>query len=252
MAEEATIATTFEITQSGENLMLNAQHGEIGIAFPIGPLPIDEEGKVLMATEARAILEELAPNWADHEPGNCQAFAGEIADRLLPDMPEPAEAPMVKRPKQGELGSIVSEVDGDDDLNDIQMVEKIIRLKVTQIATRDELQRTTKKLVDRLQARGVTEPIRIGDHMVTVGHKVLTEHDAGTLTSLKACVTDELAWKTLTQVPSGKQLKVLSDAAGAAAKAVIASSRRKMETDTPVLKIKKPQNKRSSRRNKRS
>lgn len=148
--------------------------------------------------------------------------------------------------RQKEIPEIKKEL-GEAEFSDIQLVEKIIGLRQDKARVAGELKRTITELADRLIERGVTEA-PVGDQVVIIGPKLLTEYDLATLTSLRNCVTDEQVWMTVKQLPSGKQLKALSDLGGASAKAVIASAKRKIETETIVLKIKKPRAPRKSRR----
>lgn len=125
------------------------------------------------------------------------------------------------------------------ELTDIQLVEQIIQFRTEKKRFTDALKRTIEELYDRIKKRGVTE-VNIGDQLVIAGLKSETRFDLATLKSLKQCITPDKIELTFFQVPSGKQLKALSEIGGASAKAVIASARKKYETDTPVLRIKKP------------
>jgi len=142
------------------------------------------------------------------------------------------------------MQEITKAVDGE--FTDIQIVERILSLRQDKTRAADALKRTTEELAQRLIDRGVTEA-EVGDHLVMIGPKLLTEYDQNTLGSLKNCVTDDQVWITFKQLPSGKQLKGLSDLAGATAKAVIASAKRKIETDVTTVRIKKPRRKKTSR-----
>jgi hypothetical protein len=139
--------------------------------------------------------------------------------------------------RQSEIVDISNEVDGE--LTDIQLVERVLELQQDKKRIVDGLKRTQEQLARRLARRGVTEEL-IGDHRIVVDRKLLTYYDQNTLASLKNCTTDDQVWVTFKQIPSGKQLKALSDLAGASAKAVISSAKRKDETDTIIVKIKKP------------
>jgi len=147
---------------------------------------------------------------------------------------------------QEAIPDIKKDLDGGE-LSDIQLVERIIRLKAERIQVTDELKASTKDLAERLIKRGVTEAT-IGDKLVVVNPKLLTEYDQTTLLSLKQCVTDDHLWLTVRQLPSGKQLKALSDLSGAAAKAVIASAKRKIDTGVQTVRIKKPRQPKGRRR----
>jgi hypothetical protein len=145
------------------------------------------------------------------------------------------------------MREIITEVDGGE-FTDIQLVERIIRLKHEKADRTDALKRTQEELAQRLIDRGVTE-IEVtlpddGECVVSVAPKMLADYDQNTLASLKNCTTEDQVWLAFKQVPSGKQLKALSELAGAAAKAVIESAKRKNETDVQVIKIKKPRKKR--------
>ena len=118
-------------------------------------------------------------------------------------------------------------------------MERIIRLKQDKAQAHEALKRTIDELAQRMSDRGVSEA-QIGEHFIVVSPKLLTDYDQNTLGSLKNCVTQEQIWVTFKQLPSGKQLKALSDLAGASAKAVIQSARRKNETDVVTIKMKKP------------
>lgn len=147
--------------------------------------------------------------------------------------------------RQKGIPEITKVVDGE--FTDIQLVEKINELRQDKKRVANALKTAIETLAGRLIERGVTETT-VGDQLVIVGPKLLTEYDQGNLSSLKNCVTEEQIWLTFKQLPSGKQLKALSELGGASAKAVIASARRKIETDNIVLKIKKPRAPRKSRR----
>ena len=128
-------------------------------------------------------------------------------------------------------------------LTDIQLVENIIQFRQDKKRAAGAEKRSTDSLVKRLVKRGVTEA-KVGDQLVEISPKLLTEYDQTVLASLKKCVTEDQVWLTLKELASSKQLKALSELGGASAKAVIASALRKIETDTIVLKIKKPKEKR--------
>jgi hypothetical protein len=147
--------------------------------------------------------------------------------------------------RQSEIVDISTQVDGD--LTDIQLVEQILGLQQDKKRIADALKRTQQQLARRLANRGVTEE-QIGDHRIVVDRKLLTYYDQNTLASLKNCTTDDQVWITFKQIPSGKQLKALSDLAGASAKAVISSAKRKDETDTIIVKIKKPLKEKTKKR----
>lgn len=153
---------------------------------------------------------------------------------------------MVARIAQEEMTPIVREVDGDE-LTDIQLVEKIIRLKAERDANRDSLKRATEDLAKRVMRSGESE-MTIGDHRVCAGMKMRTEYKVATLKSLTNCVTSEQILLAVTQVPSGKQLKAISEQGGAAAKAVVESAKQKIETDTMTVSIKKPRKPKGRRR----
>ena len=139
---------------------------------------------------------------------------------------------------QQKMREITKELDGGE-FTDLQLVERILRLRAEKGQAADALKQSTQELAERLQARGVTEAT-IGERLIVIGPKLLTEYDQGTLKSLEPCCTADQVWLTIRSVPSGKQLRALSDLAGAPAKAVIASAKRKIETDTLVVRIKKP------------
>lgn len=134
------------------------------------------------------------------------------------------------------------------ELSDIDLVERIQTALQEQKRFGGVAERGKNELVLRLTDRGVTEA-EIGERLVTIGPKMLAEYDVSTLAGLKKTTTDEQIFKAVTQVPSGKQLRAISDQAGATAKAVIASAKRKIETDKIVVKFKKPR--RNGRRTRR-
>jgi hypothetical protein len=150
----------------------------------------------------------------------------------------PVENALMLPPHQLAIQEIEREVDGPE-LSDLDLLQRIIDSKreckrLTGLCTRD-----TTKLVGRLTNRGVTEA-DIGERHVEIGPKVLNAYDSKTLGSLRNCVDFELLLLVTKEVPSGKQLKAISEHAPPTAKAVIESARRKIETETIVLKIKKP------------
>ncbi len=138
---------------------------------------------------------------------------------------------------QTAIQEIAKAVDGD--LTDIQLVERIIGLQQDKKRVADALKRTISELAQRLVDKGVTEET-IGEHLVVVSQKLLTDYDQTTLSSLRQCVTEDQVWLAFKQLPSSKQLKAVSEQAGAAAKSVIESARRKNETGQTVLRIRKP------------
>jgi hypothetical protein len=144
---------------------------------------------------------------------------------------------------QVSMKEIVREVDGPE-LSDIDLVARILDLRQEKARVSDACKNAQETLVERLVERGVTEA-EIGDHLITISLKLLTQYDSATLKSLKNCaVGEDDLWMVITQSPSTKQLQALSDKTGAAGKAVIASAKRKIDTETTLLKIKKPSKKR--------
>ena len=143
---------------------------------------------------------------------------------------------MVKVTQKEIQGIYVSESAG---LNDIQLVEKIIGLRQDKKRIQGALAKSTSDLAQRLIDAGVEE-LDLGDQIIAISPKLLNEYDIAALNGLRNCATDDQAWLVLKQLPSGKQLKELSFIAGASAKAVITSARRKIDTGTMLVKIKKP------------
>ncbi len=139
---------------------------------------------------------------------------------------------------QKEIKEIAREVD-DPPLSDVLLVAKIVGLRQDKARIAAALKKASTELVDRLKERGVTEE-QIGDDLVVISPKLHTEYDCKGLDGLRNCATDDQLWLTIKQLPSGKQLTALSDLAGASAKAVIASAKRKIDTGTTLVRIKKP------------
>jgi hypothetical protein len=144
------------------------------------------------------------------------------------------------------MRDIKTELDGGE-LTDIQLVERILRLKAEKGQAASALKSSEQDLAERLQGRGVTEEM-IGDRLIIVNHKLLTQFNQGTLKSLDQCCTADQVSQVVRSVPSGKQLRALSEMAGASAKAVIESARSRVETDTLIVRIRKPRKARKGRR----
>ena len=148
-------------------------------------------------------------------------------------------------PTRKEISEIATAVDGE--FTDIQLVENILNMRQMRAESSGKLKRFGERLAQRLTERCVTEET-IGDHLVQIGPKMLTEYDKATLGGLRKCATGDQVFLTITQVPSGKQLKALSEIGGAPVKEVVAKAKRKIETDVIVVKIKKPRKARNIRR----
>jgi hypothetical protein len=138
---------------------------------------------------------------------------------------------------QTAIPEITIQVDGE--FTDLQLVENIRSCEAEKAKQANKLKLFREQLVTRLQERGVTQA-QIGDDVITIGPKMLGTFDHNTLASLKNCTTEEQVRFVIQGIPSGKQMKELSTIAGASAKAVIESAKRKIETDTIVVKIKRP------------
>lgn len=147
--------------------------------------------------------------------------------------------------EQTAMQDIATQVDGD--FTDLQLVENIQTASQEKKQWAAKLKRFQEALAQRLKERGITE-LQVGEDIVTIGPKMLSTYDQVTLGSLKQCVDDDKLWLVIKGIPSGKQLKELSQISGAAAKAVIESAKRKLETDTIVVKIKKPRKPRGRKR----
>lgn len=145
--------------------------------------------------------------------------------------------------RQTAMKTIVTEIDGE--FTDLQLAERIKRLKDDKQAAHDGLKNAEQQLADRLIERGVTEA-EIGDEVWSITEQALTEFALAGLTKLGECTTDEQRLLVIKQLPSGKQLKELSSIAGASAKAVIESAKQKIMTGKTLLKCKKPKKKRVS------
>ena len=125
-------------------------------------------------------------------------------------------------------------------LTDLILVQRIKDLRQTKDQTAGKIKHAVEELVRRLVEKGVTQAT-IGEDLILISPKLLTEYDSKGLESMRAAgVTDDLLWLVSKQIPSGKQLKELSDRGGAAVKSVIASAKRKIDSGTTTLKIKKP------------
>ena len=146
---------------------------------------------------------------------------------------------------------IETEVDGvdRDELSDIDLVSAILETRAEKARLAGGLKRLETTLAERLTSRGVTEAT-VGENLVLIAPKMLTRYDSTTLKSLKPCgIGEDELWDVFIEFPNSKQLNSLSEKHGAAAKAVIASAKKRDKTDTTVVKIKKPRlPKRSTRR----
>lgn len=138
---------------------------------------------------------------------------------------------------QSAIPQITVQVDGE--FTDIQLVENIRTAEAEKSKWSAKLKLFKEQLAERLTDRGVTQA-QIGDDVVTIGPKMLAAFDHNTLCSLRQCVSEDQVRLVVQGIPSGKQLKELSSIAGASAKAVIESAKRKIETDTIVVRIKRP------------
>lgn len=132
-------------------------------------------------------------------------------------------------------------------LSDLQLVERIIALRQDRKRIAGALRDATSELADRVLKTEHAE-IVTDDLLIQAGPKCVTDYDQTTLASLRQCTTEDQIFSVVKQVPSGKQLKAISQLAGASAKAVIASATRRIETDTMTVKIKKRPKRRRGRR----
>jgi hypothetical protein len=139
--------------------------------------------------------------------------------------------------RQKKIEEVTKQVDGE--FSDLQLVQNIITAQNEKAKWTAKLKMFKEQLAERLVERDVTEAT-IGEDIVTISPKMLNSFDHDTLASLKNCTTDDQIRLIIQGIPSSKQLKELSAIGGAAAKAVIESAKRKMETDTIVVRIRKP------------
>jgi len=153
-------------------------------------------------------------------------------------------------PKQLKIESIEKETNPNSGLTDILLVDRIIGLRAELDHKRKCLKDSLAELAERIEGRGSTTET-IGEYQVTVSDKTKSEHDLTTLLSLKPCVSEEKIASVALQIPSSKQLKELSELGGASAKAVIASSKRKIDTGEKKVRICKPKQRRPRGRGRR-
>ena len=146
---------------------------------------------------------------------------------------------------QKDLNEITKAVDGE--FTRLQLVENIHTSDQEYKQWGAKRKRFRWLLATSLIEEGVTEAT-VGEEVVTIDHKMLASFDRPTLSALARCTTDDQRILVMKGIPSGKQLKELQNIAGAAAKAVIESARRKIETDTIIVKIKKPKKIKAGRR----
>jgi hypothetical protein len=140
---------------------------------------------------------------------------------------------------------IETDIDGvdRDELSDIDLMSAILDERQEKLTHAGRLKRLEATLVERLKHDGVTER-EIGEKLVLIAPKMLTRYDGTTLKSLKPCgIGEDELWDVFIKFPNSKQLNDISEKHGASAKAVIASAKKRDETDTTVLKIKKPSKK---------
>lgn len=154
---------------------------------------------------------------------------------------------------QRDMREIVKDVDGGE-FTDIQLAENIESCRVEKKRYSDAEKRYIKELAQRMLERvdkGEIQPnengileLELGEgetaRRIVVSHKHLKDYDQNQLAKLRTCASDEKIFLVFSQMPSGKQLKALSDVVGAAAKSIIDAAKRDNETDVWVLKIKKP------------
>jgi hypothetical protein len=133
-------------------------------------------------------------------------------------------------------------------LTELQLAEKIIELSQDKKRVAGALKRTKEELSTRIINQGKTEMTLDDGRTICISPKMLTEYNVTTLKSLENCMDIQKVFQVVRQVPSGKQLQALSDIGGASAKAVIASAKHKVETDTKILKIKQPRKPRKRNR----
>lgn len=147
--------------------------------------------------------------------------------------------------KQKEMSEITKAVDGE--FTQLQLVENIRTADQEYKQWRARLKKFKEMLAQTLIDKGVTEAT-IGEDLIVISPKMLSSFDLTDLCALDTITTEEQIRKVVKQIPSGKQLTALSDLGGAAVASVIKGARRKLETDTIIVKIKKPRKPKASRR----
>ena len=147
--------------------------------------------------------------------------------------------------QQKGIKEIEKQVDGE--FTQIQLVENIHTADQEYKTWGARRKKFREMLATTLIEAGVTEAT-VGEEVVTISPKTQNTFDLTDLGALDKITTEDQVRKVVKQVPSSKQLNALADLGGAAVASVVKGARRKIETDTIVVRIMKPKKIKAGRR----